>query len=103
METLGDLWDHIAYVVAYAPSGFPVEDVLKPEQQMTLEMAFDQLHQGVGIAYPDPVSAGRRRELNDLLDRALAEYRCGDRGRATALLTEFEAIIFTADGQKRGD
>ena len=102
METIGDLWDHIAYVMEYAPSGFPVEDYLLPDQQMTLDMAFQQLHQGVRIACPLPSAPALREILHALLDRSLAEYRNGDRTAAAALLAEFESTIFTPDGQKRG-
>lgn len=101
MRSVSDLWDHIAFVVHYAPNGFPVEPDLLPEQQMTLAMAFEQLHQGVEIAYPQ--AGARRSGLHDLLDRALAEYRGGDPATGAALLNEFEGVIFTPDGKKRGD
>lgn len=102
METIGDLWDHIAYVREYAPSGFPIEDLLLPEQQMNLDRAFEQLQQGVEIACPPPSAPARRDQLHALLDRSLAEYRGGDKTIAAALLAEFESSIFTPDGQKRG-
>ncbi|HEY7800620.1 MAG TPA: hypothetical protein VIA80_17775 [Hyphomonadaceae bacterium] len=102
METLNDLWDHIAYVMEYAPSAFPVEDYLLPEQQMNLDTAFRQLHQGVEIAYPPPEAADHRARLHALLDRSLGEYRNGDRTVAAGLLAEFESTLFTPDGQKRG-
>jgi hypothetical protein len=102
METISDLWDHIAYVMEYAPSGFPVEPHLLPEQQMTLQMAFEQLHQGVDITYPEVTSASQREALRALLDRSLTEYRTGDRSIASAILAEFESTIFTPDGKKRG-
>ena len=101
METIGDLWDHVAYVMEYAPSGFPVEPHLLPHQQMTLDLAFEQLHQGVDIACPEDAAA-RRDQLHALLHRSLAEYRTGDRAFASAMLAEFESIIFTPDGKKRG-
>jgi exonuclease VII small subunit len=102
METVSDLWDHIAYVMEYAPSGFPLEDYLLPEQQMNLDMAFQQLHQGVAIAYPASSAAAQREQLDALLDRALAEYRNGDKTVAAGMLAEFESIIFTPDGRQRG-
>ena len=102
METINDLWDHIAYVMEYAPSDFPREDYLLPEQQMNLDMAFHQLHHGVEIAYPPPEAPTHRDKLHALLDRSLGEYRNGDRTGAAGLLAEFESTIFTPDGQKRG-
>jgi hypothetical protein len=102
METLGDLWDHIAYVMEYAPAGFPVENHLLPEQQMNLESAFEQLHQGLEIAYPPPEAPDLRERLHGLLDCAMAEYTGGNKGAAAGMLAEFESTIFTPDGQKRG-
>jgi len=102
METINDLWDHIAYVMEYAPADFPVEDYLLPQQQMNLDMAFQQLHQGVGIAFPAPPAAAQREQLDALLDRALAEYRNGDKTVAASMLAEFESIIFTPEGRLRG-
>lgn len=101
MRDINDLWDHIAYVVHYAPN-FPPEPSLLPEQQMTLSLAFEQLHQGVDIAYSKSETAARAK-LHDLLDRALAEYQAGGREKAGAMLNEFEGVIFTPDGKKRGD
>lgn len=100
MDTISDLWDHIAYVMEYAPSDFPAEVHLLPEQQMNLDMAFQQLHQGVGIAYPS--APAQREQLDALLDRALAEYRNGNKAEAANMLAEFESIIFTPDGRQRG-
>lgn len=102
MQRIEDLWDHIAFVVHYAPQ-FPIEPDLLPEQQMTLDMAFEQLHQGVEIAYAKTDNSARKRELHEVLDRALADYRAGDRASAAARLNEFEGVIFTPDGKKRGD
>lgn len=100
METISDLWDHIAYVMEYAPSDFPREDHLLPEQQMNLEMAFEQLRQGIEVAYP--AADGRWVQLDALLDRALVEYRNGDKTVAAGMLAEFESIIFEPDGRLRG-
>ncbi len=102
METINDLWDHIAYVMEYAPSDFPKEDYLLPEQQMTLDMAFEQLHQGVRLACPAASAASQREQLDALLDRALAEYRNGNKVEAAGMLAEFESILFTPEGRLRG-
>ena len=45
MKSVDDLWDHTAYVLAYAPNSFPHRDFLSAEDQMTLDKAFEQLHQ----------------------------------------------------------
>ena len=70
MQSIDDLWDHIAYVMGYAPSGFPYRDFLPADQQMNLDRAFEQLRQGVHIAYPEDQYADRRDELFELLKRS---------------------------------
>jgi hypothetical protein len=37
LESIDDLWDHIAYVLAYALDKFPFRDFLSVDEQMTLE------------------------------------------------------------------
>jgi hypothetical protein len=96
METIDDLWNHIAYVMAYAPDQFPVEDFLQPDQQMDLDKAFLQLRQGVLIAYPEESFAQRREELNETLDSSYRLYRSGDDDAAVRLLNSFQKEIFKA-------
>lgn len=50
MESVDDLWNHIAYVMAYAPDRFPYRDFLADDEQMNLDGAFMQLRQGVEVA-----------------------------------------------------
>jgi hypothetical protein len=93
VETVDDLWNHIAYVLGYAPDRFPHEDFLSPSDQMTLDKAFEQLHAGVLVAYPGD-EAERRDELHKLLDRSYIAYRNGDEMLGGTLLNEFEDGIF---------
>jgi hypothetical protein len=102
MESVSQLWDHIGYVLEYAPANFPYEAELMPAQQMNLELAFQQLNQGVAIAYPPPAEAEFSARLSSLLDRSLAEYRNGDAEAGKTLLLEFEATMFTPEGKLRG-
>ena len=94
MKSVNDLWNRIAYVLAYAPNNFPVEDFLRPDQQMNLSRAFESLRQGIEIAYPDISFAKKRQKLHELLDRSYAAYEVGENIRAGHLLNEFEANIF---------
>lgn len=94
MRSVDDLWEHIAYVLAYAPSSFPYKDFLSPEQQMTLDLAFDQLRQGVEIAYPEMEFQAKRNDLFGLLARCHALYLRGGDDEAGALLSEFQDRIF---------
>ena len=99
MESVSQLWDHIGYVLEYAPVDFPYEAELVPAQQMNLELAFQQLNQGVAIAYPPPTEAEFSTRLSALLDRSLAEYRNGNADAGKTVLLEFETTMFTPDGK----
>ena len=94
METVDDLWDHIAYVLVYAPDRFPYRDFLPANEQMTLDRAFEQLHAGVLIAFPEDEFVEKRRELHAVLDRSFLAYRNGYEIDGGRLLNEFESGIF---------
>ncbi len=96
METVDDLWNHIAYVMAYGPDRFPHEDFLEERDQMTLDMAFAHLRRGVEIAYPEESYVSRRDELNDILDESYQSYKDGADIPAARLLKKFEKEIFRA-------
>ena len=97
MESVDDLWNHIAYVLGCAPDRFPYRDFLPDDQQMNLDRAFEQLRQGVEVAYPEPSYASRRAALNDILDRSYAAYKGGEDIVAGHFLNEFQDKIFKVD------
>jgi hypothetical protein len=97
MKSVDDLWDHIAYVMGYAPDRFPHREFLPDDQQMTLDLAFDQLRKGVEIAYPEPSYASKRALLNGILDRSYAAYKSNDEIAAGHLLNEFQDSIFKTE------
>lgn len=97
MESVEDLWGHIAYVMGYAPDRFPYRDFIADDEQMNLDRAFDQLRKGVDIAYPEPSSESKRALLNGILDRSYAAYKSKDEIAAGHLLNEFQDNIFKAD------
>lgn len=94
MKSMDDLWNHIAYVMAYAPDQFPIEDFLAYDEQMNLDRAFEQLRQGVEIAYPEAQFMDKRTLLHGILDRCYAQYRAGENIKAGRLLNQFQDNIF---------
>ncbi len=94
MESIDDLWNHIAYVLLYAPDRFPYRDFLASTEQMTLDRAFEQLNAGVSIVYPEEQFGDKRRELHDILDRSYLAYRNGHELEGSTLLNDFEGCIF---------
>ncbi len=97
MRNVEDLWEHIAYVRGYAPDQFPVEDFLSEDEQMNLDRAFEQLREGVQIAYPEAQFADKRASLHGLLDQSYAQYQAGEIIRAGHLLNDFQDQIFKRD------
>jgi len=97
VETVDDLWNHIAYVISYAPNRFPYRDYLGPDGQMDLDKAFGQLRAGVTIAYPEDEYSSKREDLEAILRRSHEAYQSGDDIRGIRLLQEFEDGIFKSD------
>jgi hypothetical protein len=95
MESVDDLWEHIAYVLAYAPNSFPYRDFLPADQQMTLGRAFEQLRLGVDIACPEACFEAKREGLFLLLSQSYAAYTKGDEQLAGAILNDFQNCIFS--------
>lgn len=99
IKSVDDLWNHIAYVMAYAPDQFPVEDFLADNEQMNLDRAFDQLRQGIEVAYPESTFEAKRRRLDEILDRSYSAYRAGDDIAGGHLLNEFQDHIFKTENK----
>lgn len=94
VESVDDLWDHIAYVLGCAPDQFPYRDFIADDQQMNLDRAFEQLRQGVEIAYPEASFADKRVLLHSILDQSYAQYQAGENIKAGHLLNDFQGNIF---------
>lgn len=56
VKSIDDLWNHIAYVMGYAPDQFPYEDFLPDDQQMNLDRSFEQLRQAFKLPIPSQSS-----------------------------------------------
>lgn len=94
VTSIDALYDFIGYVVLSAPNSFPVEDYLPPEQQMTLEKAFDELRRGIELIEPDMADDAKRKHLASLLDQALAAYKAGEEFKGAHLVQDFQDLIF---------
>jgi len=94
VNSIDALYDFIGYVVLGAPSSFPVEDYLPPEEQMTLDKAFDELRRGIDLIAPDMANDAKRQNLTLLLDQALAAYKAGDGFKGAHLVQDFQDLIF---------
>lgn len=106
MSDLEDLWNHVGYVVLCLPDQFPVEDFLSDEDQMTMEKGYEQLHQGINIAYPPDQYKGKdyddlRNHLASYLLESRKAYDMGDVVKGAHLLQDFRNAIFIKKGKVR--
>jgi hypothetical protein len=90
-----DLFSFMKYVLLYAPDQFPREDYLKPDEQMTLGRAFDELRRGLQFLphqqLNDKVLMSR---LRGMLEAAYERYTCGDAAGGGGLLKEIDQLTF---------
>jgi hypothetical protein len=95
------LRDFISYVLVNAPEGFPVEDFLPDEEQMTLELAFEELRQGIQYSRALKSDSTKRATASDLLERSLRAYRKSEWEQGAALLCDFEKCLKHARPNKK--
>jgi len=100
VTNISGLFDFIGYVVLCAPNAFPARDYLKPEEQMNLDRAFEELAEGVRLVERDFPNADQQRGLSALLAQSHEAYRSGDEVSGAHLLQDFQARIF--DGRSAG-
>lgn len=94
VKDIDALYDFIGYVVLRAPDQFPTEDHLGPEEQMTLDRAFQELRYGVALVERDFPGADAQRGLTATLDRSLASYHAGQVVAGAHALQDFQDLIF---------
>jgi len=80
-------------LVVYAPD-FPAEDYLQPHEQMTLEMAFDELQHGLGLMQSALPEGVRPERLESLLSEARIAYDSGSEAQGSTLLQELDRLLF---------
>ncbi len=94
VRDINSLYNFIGYVVLRAPDQFPREDYLRPEEQMTLDRAFDELRHAITFVEQYFPGADRDRGLSVLLERSLTSYRNGDIVAGAHTLQDFQDLIF---------
>ena len=76
-ENLGELIDFIALVVLSAPDEFGYRDWLKPEEQLNLDRAFDELRYGLDRAAEEVAQSPAIGTCRAMLEEAYTHYREG--------------------------
>jgi recombinational DNA repair protein (RecF pathway) len=86
--------DFLSLVIVHAPDEFPEEDFLEPEEQLTLDLAFDELRKGIELLSARRVSPNQKQQLHELLKQAYSNYLNGEDVKAAHLLQELEVLAF---------
>lgn len=90
--------DFLSLVIVHAPDGFPKEDYLRDDEQLTLESAFKELRDGMAFVAPRVADGVALNTLHGQLDQALALYRQGEDVKGANLLQGFEQLLLREAG-----
>lgn len=101
IKNLNGFFDFLSLVIVHAPDGFPKEDYLSDEEQLTLESAFKEIRGGMKFVQPKISSETVMGALREKLNQALALYRQGDDVKGAHLLQDFEQLLLRETGSPR--
>jgi hypothetical protein len=93
VNSFAGLMDFLSLVIVHAPDEFPTEDYLRDDEQLTLDMAFAELRQGMKFVEGRIQNPSVIARLDSLLDESLAAYRDDDDVKGADILHEFESIL----------
>ena len=87
------LLDFLSLVIVHAPDDFPKEDYLRDDEQLTLEMAFEEIGNGMRFVVDKIPDEKVLQQLRSHFNSSLAAYRQGDDIKGAHFLQNFERII----------
>lgn len=90
--------DFLSLVIVHAPDGFPKEDYLRDEEQLTLDSAFKELRDGMKFVESKVSSRPALDVLHSQIDQALTLYRQGEDVKGAHLLQDFEQRLLREAG-----
>jgi hypothetical protein len=93
VKSFEGLLDFLSLVIVHAPDEFPKEDYLADDEQLTLELSFEELNQGMQFVKQRINDGNIVMQLQYLLDASLAAYREGDDVKGAHFLQEFEKSL----------
>ena len=87
--------DFISTVLLCAPDNFPVRSYLPDSEQLTLDLAFDNLRYGLEtFANPRMKDPARRDEARRLLEASYEAYKAGEKQKGAHLIQDMRLVIF---------
>lgn len=93
VKSFEGLLDFISGVIIHAPDEFPKEDYLSDDEQLTLELAFEELNHGMQFVKQKIKDEDVLIQLQSTLDASLAAYREGNDVKGAHLLQGFEKSL----------
>ncbi|MDT9111095.1 hypothetical protein, partial [Escherichia coli] len=69
--------DFLSLVIVHAPDDFPVEDYLRPDEQLNLHSAYAELEHGISLFGAQRSKNYDGKELRRLLAESLKSYEAG--------------------------
>ena len=85
--------DYVVFVQTYLPDNFRPREGVAPEDQWTLDLAFEGLRRGLAMAEAEHVSAELLRACHIEMEKALACYKAGDVRGGFFALERLSAIL----------
>ena len=92
-ENLAELIDFIAMVVLSAPDKFLKRDWLKPDEQLNLDRAFDELRYGLNCAAKEVGELAAISTARSMLEEAYTHYREGRINPGAWKLQEMSQVL----------
>lgn len=80
--------------VMCAPDKFPVRDFLPPEDQLTLDSAFEELNRGLHHLEKAIANQDSMPRIRALLDESLSLYKKGEKIQGAHLLQDLEDMLY---------
>jgi hypothetical protein len=85
--------DYVGFVRLCAPDLFPAREGVGPDEQWSLDLAFDGLRQGMDLAEKEQGQRPNLRLCRSLIDQALDHYRAGDLREGAQALAEVKQLL----------
>ena len=93
VKSFEGLLDFLSLVIVHAPNEFPKEDYLRDDEQLTLEMAFEEIAHGMRFVAQRIPDQKVLDQLRNYLGSSLAAYRLGNEVKGAHLLQDFEKML----------
>lgn len=92
-NNLSELINFIAYVVLYGPDEFPKREWHKPDEQLNLERAFDELRYGLSCVAAKMGELPTISTARGMLEEAYTHYREGRINPGAWKLQEMSQVL----------